>query len=162
MGKFISLRCNGRARIVLILALLIPPLPTLLLALISIDSIDFSTILLLWSALVVVVVFAAYAMFAISMMLSWMRQGLDAEELCSWRLMGRWAIGVLIILTVFVGFTFLRYEIIPVAWSSHGAYYKYDRLTGRTTKEWARNESRANEATSQTRAGIQPIPIFLK
>jgi hypothetical protein len=162
MGKFISLRCNGRARIVLILALLIPPLPTLLLALISVDSIDFSTILLLWSALAVVVVFASYAMFAISRMLSWMIQGLDADELYSWRLMGRWVIGVLVILTAFVGFTFLRYEIIPVAWSSHGAYYKYDRLTGRTSKEWARNESGASEAATPTSAGIHRIPTFWK
>jgi hypothetical protein len=150
MDKFMSLRFNGRAKIVLTLAFLVPPLPILSWILIWTELRELETILLLWSFLALLVVGMCYSLFGVAALLIWMKQGLSAMELYSWQLMGHWVIAGLLVLATLGGVMLFRYEIIPIAWNSQGAYYKYDRLTGEVTRERARRELEEYESKSST------------
>jgi hypothetical protein len=155
VNKFMSPRFNGRARILVTLAFLAPPIPIFVMTLVWPELKELKSIGLLWSFLAALVVGACYSLFGVAALLIWMKQGLSAVELYSWQLIRHWAIAGLIVLLMVGGVMLLRYEIIPITWNSHGAYYKFDRLTGDVTRERARREPEEYESKSPSRSEAQ-------
>lgn len=133
MSKFMSPHCNGRARVALANAFLIPPPAIVLLPVFDCELGDLSSVLSLWGALIVLVVIATYTTVAIAKLLRWMRQGLSDAERDSLILMRRLVAGVIVVLSGLAIALFFRYEIIPIAFTS--GYFKYDRFTGEVTRE---------------------------
>lgn len=137
MSKFMSLHCNGRARIALATAILVPPVLIPIFIEFGVTPKDFDAALLLWSFLVVVVVTAAYCAFAAVKLLSWVAQGITEAERFSYILSGRWTLGAIVILVALAGVALHRYEIVPLSANSRTGYFKFDRWTGRVEIEKA-------------------------
>jgi hypothetical protein len=140
MNKFMSLHSNGRARIALATAILVPPVLIPISIIFGVKLDDFDVALLLWSLLVVVAVTGAYCVFAVAKLLSWMAQGITEEERRSYSLVGRWTFGAIVILMASTGIALSRYEIIPLGANSRAPYVKFDRWTGRLEIERAPSE----------------------
>lgn len=151
MGKFMSLHFNGRARIALATAILVPPVLIPISIMFGVKLEDFDVALLLWSFLVVVAVTAAYCVFAVAKLLSWMAQGITEAERRSYILAGRWTFGAIVILVAITGIVLHRYEIIPLAANSSAAYYKFDRWTGKMTRESALKDMSVPASVRQKR-----------
>lgn len=133
MSKFTSLHCNGRAKVALTMALLIPPLVIAVLPLFDFELDDAATFLSLWGVLMVLVVTATYMLVAVAKLLGWMRRGLSDAEYESLVLLRRLVYGVALVLAGCAMAPLFRYEIIPIAFTS--GYFKYDRFTGTVTSE---------------------------
>jgi hypothetical protein len=147
MGKFMSLHFNGRARIALATAVLVPPVLIPISIMFGVKLEDFDVALLLWSFLVVVAVTAAYCVFAVAKLLSWMARGITEEERHSYSLVGEWTFGAIVILMASTGLALHRYEIIPLGANSRAAYLKYDRWTGHLEREVPPNEASKEVST---------------
>jgi hypothetical protein len=151
MNKFMSLHCNGRARIALTSAILVPPVLIPVVIGFGVTPKDFDAALLLWSFLVVGVVTAVYCVFAASRLLSWMAQGITEAERRSYILAGRWTLGAIVILVASTGVALHRYEIIPLPTNSPAARYKLDRWTGKLMREGDLKDMSAPVAVRQKR-----------
>jgi hypothetical protein len=154
MSKFMSLHCNGRARIVLATAILVPPVLIPIFIKFGATPKDFDAALLLWSFLVVTVVTADYCAFGALKLLSWMTQGITEAERRSYILAGRWTLGAIVILVALTGAVLQRYEIIPLPANSLASYYKFDRWTGKLTRESALKDMSAPVSVRQKRLTV--------
>ena len=135
MSKFMALNWNGRARVVLAMALLAPPalIPVLLLVGVNLQSVE--SVSLIWIVLMLAAAIAAYALFAVAKLLAWTRQGLSETDCASLSDAGRRSFRVMLILTCVATLVIYRYEIIPMPGSTIDYYMKYDRWTRDVTVE---------------------------
>jgi hypothetical protein len=137
------------------LSFLAPPIPIFVMILVWPELKELKSILLLWSFLAALVVGTCYSIFGVTALLIWMKKGLSDVEQYSWHLIRKWVTAGLFVLALLGGVMLLRYEIIPITWNSHGAYYKFDRITGEVTRERARRDPEEYESKGPTRGEKQ-------
>jgi hypothetical protein len=134
MSSFMSLQWTGRARVVLVTALLAPPVLMPVLILVGVELKGLESVSIIWGFLMLAAVLAAYALFAVAKLLSWARQGLSERECASLAEAGRWSFRAMLVLIGAATLVIFRYEVIPMPRSTD-YFMKYDRWTRDVTVE---------------------------
>lgn len=131
-------RINGRARMVIVAALLWPPFVLLPLPFFGYGWNDWDIAIILWGLAMALSAAITYAILGIGYLLDWMKARLSPGERRSWLLLRRIALSVAIGLVALTCAQAFRYEIHPLGYRQ--GFLKHDRFTGETTLESAREE----------------------
>ena len=138
MTNLRTLHFDGRSRLVLAAALLVPLVLVLILIVLDIGQRDPETLSIFWAVSMFLSVAATYLISAAAKLLSWVSQGLTDSDRVSLALVARIAIGAMYLLLAIATLMLFRFEIVPLSRSANGAYLKHDRWTREVTTELAR------------------------
>jgi hypothetical protein len=124
---------NGRARMAVVLALVVPAGVLTWLSASGDEFGDGWGILAVWLLIALVCVAANYLFFAVCALFQWVKCGLSADELSSIATLVRWLRFAAIIGFVAICASTFRYSIVPATEAPVGWYWRFDHWTGNAT-----------------------------